>query len=323
MNIERDYNYSDVYLVPQKRIVNSRSECDISVTLGNRSFSNPVIPANMQTVVDWKTCQFFGSKNMFYIMHRFHQLNSSELIQKIGDLQDHCGYASISVGVHQRDRNHIIEMRDELREECYPEYITIDVAHAYSNQVVEMIEFIKRALPKTYLIVGNVGTADAVTFLEDAGADAVKVFIGPGAACTTKVKTGFTRGTVSCLLECAEVAKVPLIADGGIRECGDIAKAMACGSTMVMAGMFMCGFDESPGEIMQVNGHLKYLYYGSASYNMKKNNKHIEGTDRLIDYKGSMEKHINDIECSLKSSVSYAGVKCISDMYGTPLRSIN
>jgi len=87
--------------------------------------------------------------------------------------------------------------------------------------------------------------------------------------------------------------------------------------------MFMCGFDESPGEVMQVDGQLKYLYYGSASYNMKKDTKHVEGTDRLVDYKGSIERHIEDIECSLRSAVSYAGVKNISDMYGTPLRCIN
>jgi len=91
---------------------------------------------------------------------------------------------------------------------------------------------------------------------------------------------------------------------------------------MVMAGMFMCGFDQSPGEMMQVNGHRKYLYYGSASYNMKKSCKHVEGTEKLLDYKGSLESHIEDIECSLKSAVSYAGVNKITDMFGTPMRAV-
>jgi len=311
MTITRQFNYDDIYLVPQKRIVNSRSECDISVQLGDRVFANPVIAANMKTVVDWKTCHFLASQGMFYIMHRYHNLGNPQFASQVQDSQEKFGFASVSIGVQWADRQKLEYLAVNG---TFPEFLTIDVAHAHADQVAEMIKFAKETLP-TFVIAGNVGTPEGVAFLEDAGADCVKVFIGPGAACTTKKKTGFTVGTVSCLLECAASAKVPLIADGGIRECGDIAKAMACGATMVMAGMFMCAFDESPGLTMPIEGSLKYLYYGSASYNMKRDSKYIEGKDILVPYKGSMKKHIEDIECSLKSACSYAGVQKISEMY--------
>jgi len=316
MEIAREYNYDDVYMRPQKCRVSSRSECDISVTLGGKTFSNPIIAANMKSVVDFDTCRYLASKGMFYIMHRF-DLTPDNIFAFIKDMNT--TFSSISVGISRSDQELINELHVRS---IIPDYITIDVAHAHSDRVRDMITYIKSQLPKTFIIAGNIATAEAVTFLEEAGADATKILIAPGAACTTKTKTGFTRGTISCLLECAAVAKKPLIADGGVREPGHIAKAIACGATMVMVGSYLCGFDQSPGEIVNINGHKKYIYYGSASFNNKGHKKHIEGTELILDYKGNMDDVIIDIECSLKSAVSYAGVNKITDMYGTPLFAI-
>jgi GMP reductase len=184
-----------------------------------------------------------------------------------------------------------------------------------------MSVFIKNTIPDTFLIVGNVANAESIDDLQAYGViDAYKIFIAPGMACTTKVKTGFTRGTVTCLQECAEIAEVPIIADGGIREPGHIAIALACGADMVMVGSYMSGFDQNSGQnsgdIVEINGHKKYIYYGSASFNNKKSKKHVEGKEIILDYKGNMDDRIYDIECSLRSAVSYAGVSDIKDMYG-------
>lgn len=317
MELSREYNYDDVYMKPQKCIVNSRSECDISVKFGWHKFSNPVLAANMKSVVDFDTCRYLATKGMFYIMHRF-GISSQDLFAFIQDMNQSL-FSSIGVGISPQDK----ELVNELRvRNIKPHYITIDVAHAHSDRVADMIKYVKSQLTDTFVIAGNVATAEGVIFLEEAGADATKIFIAPGAACTTKMKTGFTRGTVTCLLECAEVAKTPLIADGGVREPGHIAKAMACGATMVMVGSYLSGFDQSPGEIVTINGHKKYIYYGSASFNCKGTKKHIEGAEIILDYKGNMDDAICDIECSLKSAVSYAGVKNITDMYGTQLFSV-
>jgi GMP reductase len=313
----REYNYDDIYLRPRKCVVASRSECDISVTLGGKTFSNPVIASNMKSVVDFDTCRYLASKGMFYIMHRF-GITPDELFSFIKEINKY-SFSSISVGISKSDQILVNELG--LRG-IVPNYITIDIAHAHSERVSDMIKYIKCQFPNTFVIAGNVATAEAVTFLEEAGADAVKIFIAPGAACSTKTKTGFTRGTVSCLLECAAVAKKPLIADGGVREPGHIAKAMACGATMVMVGSFMSGYDQSPGEIVTINGHKKYIYYGSASFKCKGETKHIEGTEIILDYKGNMDDVICDIDFSLRSAVSYAGVNRIDRMYGTPFFTV-
>jgi len=308
--MNKEYNYDNVYMIPQKCIVNSRSDCDISVKLGDYTFRNPVIAANMKSVVDEKTCEYLVGKNMFYIMHRF-GTNQQEFIALMHK-KNH--YASISLGVKESDKNLV---NDFKAKDLIPEFITIDIAHGHADSVINMIKHIKNVLPDTFVIAGNVATGIAVTELEEAGADCTKIFVGPGAACTSKLKTGFTRGTVSCLQECSLVAKKPLIADGGIRHCGDIAKAMASGATMVMAGSFMAGYDQNSGKIVQINGHKKYIYYGSASYNNKGHKKHIEGTEIILDYKSNMDDHIEDIDYSLKSSVSYAGKNKILDIHST------
>lgn len=310
--MNREYNYDNVYLIPQKSVVNSRSECDITVELKNYTFRNPVVAANMKSIVDEDTCVYFASKGMFYIMHRFGVDQKSF----VSNMKEKGLFASISIGIKEEDKKTINEFSKEANK---PDFITIDIAHAHCDKTREMIFYIKDKLPGAFVIVGNIATKEAASFLEESGADCLKIFIAPGAACSTKIKTGFTRGTITCLQEIVQGANVPIIADGGIRNSGDIAKAMACGADMVMSGFFMSGFDQNSGQIILIEGEKKYLYYGSASFNMKRHNKHIEGTEILVDYKGDMDDHIEDIECSLKSAVSYAGVKNIKDMYGTPL----
>jgi GMP reductase len=271
----------------------------------------------MKSVVDYATCRYLASKNMFYIMHRF-DLSPDGLFAFINEMNK-TSFSSISVGVSSRDRELINEMRVRS---IIPDYVTIDIAHAHAYSVSQMIKYIKEQLPNTFVIAGNVATAEAVSFLERAGVDATKVGIAGGAACTTKVETGFTRGMVTCLQECAEAAEKPIIADGGVREAGHIAKAMACGATMVMVGSYMCGYDQNPGEIVLINGHKNYIYYGSASFNNKQSKHHVEGTEVILDYKGNMDDHIHHIECSLRSAVSYSGVNRIVDMYPTPMFAI-
>ena len=126
-------------------------------------------------------------------------------------------------------------------------------------------------------------------------------------SCITKNKTGFHRPMVTTIIECAEAAMVPIIADGGIKEHGDIAKAIACGATMVMAGSLFSGYDESAGDILEINGHKYKEYYGSASEFNKSRQQHIEGKRILVDYKGSMVRLLDELQEDLQSSISYAG----------------
>ena len=186
--MENVFDYEDIQLVPAKSIVNSRTECDTTVTFGGRTFKLPVVPANMQTIIDEKIAVYLAENNYFYIMHRFQPEKRLDFVK---DMQSRGLYASISVGVKEDEYRFIKELAEE---NLTPEYITIDIAHGHSNAVINMIQHIKKHLPGSFVIAGNVGTPEAVRELEHAGADATKVGIGPGKVCITKIKTGFGTG---------------------------------------------------------------------------------------------------------------------------------
>ena len=296
------FDYDNVLLLPRKCRVESRSECDTSVTLGKHTFRLPVVPANMKTVVDPQICAWLARKGYFYVMHRFDLDN----LQFVRDMAAHGLYASISVGVKKVDHEAIIRMRSEgLR----PDFITIDIAHGHADSVHAMISHIKENLPDSFVIAGNVGTPEAVIDLENWGADATKVGIGPGKVCITKLKTGFGTGgwQLSALKWCARVATKPIIADGGIREHGDIAKSVRFGASMVMIGSMLAGHEESPGATVEVDGKLYKEYYGSASDFNKGEYKHVEGKRILEPVKGKLADTLIEMEQDLQSSISYAG----------------
>ena len=182
------------------------------------------------------------------------------------------------------------------------------MAHADHENVKSIISKVKSLLPQTKLIVGNVATAEGCEYLADLGVDAIKVGIGGGRICTTKNKTGFTVPMFSCILHCAPVCEkynIPLIADGGIEEFGDIAKALVAGADMVMAGGIFAECIDSPAQI--VDG--KKQYRGSTSYEMKGQNKHIEGRKLETPHSVKYEARLEEIKQALQSSISYAGGK--------------
>ena len=195
-----------------------------------------------------------------------------------------------------------------------PEFITIDIAHGHSTQVIDMIQHIKKHLPNSFVIAGNVGTPEAVRELENAGADATKVGIGPGKVCITKIKTGFGTGgwQLAALRWCAKAASKPIIADGGIRTNGDIAKSVRFGASMVMIGSLFAGHEESPGETIEIDGKLVKEYFGSASEFQKGEKKNVEGKKMFVEHKGALQDTLIEMEQDLQSSISYAGGKTLN-----------
>lgn len=299
------FDYEDIQLIPNKCIVNSRSECDTSVTLGKHTFRMPVVPANMQTIIDDKIAEFLAENGYFYIMHRFDEEARIPFIQK---MQARGLITSISVGVKPGEYTFIETL---AKEKLIPDYITIDIAHGHANSVINMIQHIKKHLPDSFVIAGNVGTPEAVRELENAGADATKVGIGPGKVCITKIKTGFGTGgwQLAALRWCAKAARKPIIADGGIRTHGDIAKSVRFGAAMVMIGSLFAGHEESPGETKVENGVVYKEYFGSASEFQKGERKNVEGKKIWIQHKGSLKDTLIEMQQDLQSSISYAGGK--------------
>jgi GMP reductase len=297
------FDYDDVQLIPAKAIMKSRSEADPSIKFGPRTFKLPVVPANMQTVIDENLATWLASNGYFYVMHRFQPEKRAEFIQS---MHDKGLFTSISVGIKDNEYDFITDL---AKNNNVPEYITIDVAHGHSDYVIKMIHFIKENLPDSFLIVGNLGTPDAVREIENAGADATKIGIGPGKACITCYKTGFGTGgwQLSALKWCMKAATKPMIADGGIRTNGDIAKSIRFGASMVMIGSMFAGHEESPGEIVEKDGKKFKQYWGSASAKQKGEHRNVEGRQLLIPYRGSVNDTLNEMREDLQSSISYAG----------------
>ncbi|WP_427126949.1 GMP reductase [Priestia megaterium] len=301
--MENVFDYEDIQLIPAKSVVNSRTECDTTITFGERKFKLPVVPANMQTIIDEKLSIYLAENGYFYVMHRFQPEKRMSFVK---GMKERGLFASISVGVKEEEYKFIQQLAEE---ELSPEYITIDIAHGHSDAVIQMIQHIKKYLPHSFVIAGNVGTPEAVRDLERAGADATKVGIGPGKVCITKIKTGFGTGgwQLAALRWCAKAASKPIIADGGIRTHGDIAKSIRFGASMIMIGSLFAGHEESPGESVEKEGILYKEYFGSASEFQKGEKKNVEGKKMLVKHKGSMKNTLIEMEQDLQSSISYAG----------------
>ena len=367
--MEKSLSYKDVYLVPKYSELVSRSQADISVEFLGRKFKAPWVPANMESVVDILIAEWLSLNGYFYIYHRFGKGESDTL--NFVERANRGGYPliSISVGVGEEAKKLIETIASRnLR----VDFITIDVAHGHHVLVKEMIKFIKivnfsveftetlscggkiishKKETKYYtpkIIAGNVCTKDAVLDLEKWGADAVKVGIAGGHACSTKNMTGFHIPMFSCVKDiyAKNVVKydftdvyrvrpifepnisIPIIADGGIRENGDISKALVAGATMVMAGGLFAACVDAPGENtypkgywrewlsgdcitknrVWVNGPLHKRYYGSASAKQKGSHTHVEGFEIEIPSNNlTYSEKYRELTESLQSAVSYAG----------------
>ena len=167
------FDYDDIQLIPNKCVIKSRKEADTSIQFGPRTFKIPVVPANMESVIDEDLAVWLAQNGYYYVMHRFQPEDRLAFVQRMHDRRL---FASISVGIKDAEYDFIDQLKAE---QSVPEYITIDVAHGHSDFVIKMIQYIKKQLPTSFVTAGNVATPEAVRDLENAGADATKVGVAP------------------------------------------------------------------------------------------------------------------------------------------------
>ena len=304
------FDFKDINLIPQKGIVNSRSDCDTSITFGNYNFKLPIVPSNMECVINDKLAIELSTNGYFYIMHRFN-IDIIEFIENMNRLNL---ITSISVGVNEDSYNIIDEIYNK---NLKVDYITIDIAHGHCLKMESIIKYIKKILPNVFLIAGNISTKEGVVDLENWGADSVKIGIGNGSVCTTYHSTGF--GSRDCqastIYECSKVAKKPIISDGGIKFACDITKSLVMGASLVMIGGMLSGFIDSPGKIIEKDGVSYKEFWGSASMFQSNKKNRIEGKLDIIKLKNkSLFDELISIEECLQSSISYSGGKDIKSL---------
>jgi IMP dehydrogenase len=212
--------------------------------------------------------------------------------------------------------------------------LVVDVAHGHAEHVTEMVRQLKRLIPRTPVVAGNVATAQGVRDLVDAGADAVKVGVGAGSICTTRIVTGFGVPQLTAVDECAQAAQklgVPVIADGGLRTSGDITKALAAGASSVMLGSLLAGTDESPGGSLVRNGRRYKVVRGMASLTANVARREIEklgevdpdeweaivpeGVEALVPHRGEVGDILYQLIGGLRSGMSYAGAATLEELW--------
>lgn len=314
--MRRAHTFDDVALVPQFNNIPSRTEPSLESWLTrNRKIPVPLVAANMDTVVNDSFAEVLIGLGMTPIFHRFTSFeNQLEWSKKFGDK------VFISCGIHD------IDVTRKLLD-AGAGGVCVDVAHGHSDRMILFIEELKRTHANKDVIAGNVCTGMAYHDLVNAGADAVKVGIGPGAACTTRVVTGFGVPQFTAIQECAQIAeklRVPLIADGGIRNSRDVVLALAAGASSVMIGKLFALTEESAAakrENPAVPSGLEAKYRGQASedfqaeyYGGLKDKTVAEGTDFWAPVSGSAAALVETLLGGLRSGLTYGGARNIKEL---------
>lgn len=317
--------FDDVLLVPQKSTT-SPSQTDLSINLGGIKLEIPILSAAMDTVTESQMAIVLAKAGGLGIIHK----NMSEAAQaaevkKVKTKGLVCG-ASVSVGEKTIARAKILTKANV-------DAIVIDVAHGHYYKVAETIKKLRKILPKKIVIIGgNVATGQATADLIKAGANVVKVGVGPGSICTTRIVAGIGVPQLTAVMDAVKVAKktkTPIIADGGIKYSGDIVKALAAGADAVMLGGLLAGTNESPGKIITIGGKKFKVYRGMGSIDaMQKGSKDrylqstsdkkgliAEGVVGHVPYKGSVENIINQMIGGLRQGFGYCGSKNINQLH--------
>ena len=313
------YDFSDVMLVPKRSILRSREEVDVERTFvfrhSHRIWTGvPVVVSNMDTTGTVAMALELQKHKMITCLHKFHHP---------GDIPDELNpeYYAITSGIRAED----VANLHLMIERHHPHFVCIDVPNGYSSAFLETVKDIRRAYPEITLIGGNVVTREMVEELVlNGGLDIVKIGIGSGSVCTTRLKTGVGYPQFSAIMECSDAAHgldAQIMSDGGIQVVGDISKAFGGGADFVMCGSMFAGHTESAGDLIERDGKFYKSFYGmSSTVAMVKHYHHVahyrsaEGKYVEIPFRGPVEETIRDILGGIRSAMTYIGARHLKDI---------
>lgn len=318
---EEVLSFDDVILIPNYSDLRSRKSIDTSINAkyNNKSldFKIPIISSPMSTVTEAHMSNAMISNGGLGIIHRY---NTIEFQAKLLGYVNHRDYRAAAIGVSGDYKERLSALvENDLNVVC------IDIAHGDHIMMEEAIEYIRSEYPDLFVIAGNIATGEGYKRLSSAGAHAIRTSVGSGSICTTRIQTGHGMPTFQAILYCNQARKemqeqgaenvAYIIADGGIKNSGDVVKSLAAGADFIMLGSMLSGTRETPGKVIINNDGKKVKRYnGMASKLAQKNWKgsynSIEGVSSYVQYKGTVSKVINEIMSNVRSGMSYSGAGC-------------
>jgi len=323
--IKEALTFDDVLMLPRYSNVLPLNT-SINLNLTNKiNLKVPFLSSAMDTVTESNMAIAMAKTGGIGVIHRNLKIKKqSEQIKKVKNKNLLVGAA---IGTNQEDLDRAKALLDNGAD-----LIVIDTAHGHSSKVLDILSKIKKIINKTPICVGNIATGEAATKLYNSGADIIKVGIGPGSICTTRMVAGIGVPQISAIIEVKKALnkkKIKIISDGGIKFSGDIAKALAAGADAIMMGSIFAGTDESPGRKFKVKGKIYKQYRGMGSIgamssgsanryfqkNYKDKSKFVpEGVEGRVEYKGSVSKIIYQLQGGLRSSMGYIGAKNLNEI---------
>ena len=327
MRIESEIKlgFKDVLIRPKRSTLRSRSMVDVERTFEFKHSPHtwkgvPIVASNMDRTGTFSMLKTMTAENMLVAVHKHYSLEAwKKFMDEHGNT--YSNNLMVSCGTSDQDFKKLNTLFEE-----YPQlkFICIDVANGYSEYFVEYLKQVRNRHPEAVIVAGNVTTGEMVEELILSGADIVKVGIGPGSVCTTRVKTGVGYPQLSAIIECADAAhglNGHIIGDGGCTCPGDIAKAIGAGADFVMLGGMLAGYNEGEGEIIEVNGKQYMEFYGMSSATAMNSYsggvaeyRASEGKTVLIPYKGKATVILQEIMGGLRSACTYVGASKIKEM---------
>ena len=323
--IKESLTFDDVLLIPKYSDV-LPSETDISLNLSKKiTLKVPFLSSAMDTVTEYKMAVAIAQAGGIGVIHR--NLNIRKQSQEVMKVKKKKLIVGAAVGTNNEDVDRAKSLIDNG---C--DLIVIDTAHGHSAKVLKVLSKLKKINFNVPICVGNIATAEASKKLYNSGADIIKVGIGPGSICTTRMVAGIGVPQISAIMEvkgALKNKKIKIISDGGIKFSGDIAKALAAGADAIMMGSIFAGTDESPGKKFKIKGKLYKQFRGMGSIgamssgsanryfqkNFKDKSKFVpEGVEGRVEYKGNVSKIIYQLQGGLRSSMGYIGAKDINQI---------
>lgn len=329
MKIETDMklDFNNVLIRPKRTTLSSRSQVDLERNITNFPHAKttwkgiPIMAANMDTIGTFEMSAVLSKYKIITALHKHYTCEDIEHFSKEDSFDPE--YVMYSTGISEHDKKKIQSLRQCLEEKF--KWICIDVANGYMECVVSFCNYIRDLFPDKIIVAGNVVSREMTEELIINGrVDVVKVGIGPGSACTTRLKTGIGMPQLSAIIECADAAHGVggfIIGDGGITCPGDMAKAFGGGADFVMCGGVFAGHDENPGDLICENGQQYKLFYGMSSehamvkhYGEKASYRSSEGRIVKVQYKGTIKNTIEDYLGGVRSCCTYINANCIKNI---------